>query len=184
MHGTRKIKVALMALLTAFTGLVVVAPAPAQAAPPWLYILNEKSGKVLQGRTTAKGVGVLQKTYIGSQPQQWLLVDVDGDNIWDEGDIVGFRNAGTSSQYGLAISGGRIDNGAPAILWDYHMNNAEQQWVLHYVLRNTVPPLVTLKNVGSGRCLAIGSGSTADNAAAIQWNCNGGLEQMWNIPFS
>lgn len=30
-------------------------------------------------------------------------------------------------------------------------------------------------------CLAIGCGSTADGAAAIQWPCNGRAEQLWFV---
>jgi hypothetical protein len=179
----RRAMAAAVATLTALTTAVAVTwsagPASAAPAPGWILLRNVHSGLVLQGRTNAKGPVVQQappKSGANPQGQQWLEVDRGTANGHA---LVSYRNAGTSSQYALAISGGSPNNGGGAILWDYKTSLADQIWELTEAIPNVFPPVYTLKNYNSDKCLAIPGSSTQANVQAIQWTCNGLTDQMW-----
>jgi hypothetical protein len=168
----------LMALTTAVVVNSAPAPAHANPAPGWIWLENWTTGKVLQGRTTAKGAVVQQPAVPNGTPQgqQWLVVQRGTSRAGFP--LVSFRNAGTSSQYALAISGGNPNNGGGAILWDYLSSHAEQEWELTSDL-GVFPPAYTMRNYNSGKCLAIPAGNPANDTQAIQWTCNGLGDQIW-----
>ncbi|CAG2146526.1 RICIN domain-containing protein [Cupriavidus plantarum] len=75
----------------------------------------------------------------------------------------------------LDISGGVVDNDAPAIIWTCH-GDANQQWIL-----TSFGTQYQLAASHSNKCLDIQYASTADNAPALQWTCSGTTNQRYTL---
>jgi Ricin-type beta-trefoil lectin domain len=81
----------------------------------------------------------------------------------------------------LGVAGSSKANGAALIQWDCNAVNDDQQWVWDYQYTDNGKYVYVLKNLLSKKCLAVGGGSTANGAKAIQWSCNGNDEQKWKF---
>ncbi|MYS86632.1 RICIN domain-containing protein [Embleya scabrispora] len=81
----------------------------------------------------------------------------------------------------LEIRGDSTADGADANQWECN-GSPTQAWT--WVDVGTSPwgePLRYMQNGNSGKCLEIRGDSTADGAAANQWECNGSPTQMWIV---
>ncbi|UUU33794.1 RICIN domain-containing protein [Streptomyces sp. CA-210063] len=79
---------------------------------------------------------------------------------------------GSSAGQGTAAIQFTCDSPADGV-WD-----TDQLWTWELIPGAT--STYTIKNYATGQCLAIGGGSTANGAEAIQWPCNSGAdEQEW-----
>ncbi|QET05618.1 MULTISPECIES: RICIN domain-containing protein [Cupriavidus] len=81
----------------------------------------------------------------------------------------------SGTNFCLDISGGVVDNDAPAIIWTCH-GDANQQWIL-----TAFGSQYQLAASHSNKCLDIQYASTANNAPALQWTCSGTTNQRYTL---
>ncbi|MGW0538162.1 RICIN domain-containing protein [Streptomyces sp. NPDC003032] len=74
--------------------------------------------------------------------------------------------------------GSKRGNGAPAIQWPCGRIAPDMQWDRWQGEANDGTVVNFLRNRYSGKCLGVGS-SLANGARAIQWDCNGAVDQKW-----
>jgi hypothetical protein len=111
----------------------------------------------------------------GSTSQQ--IPEQDWLQTAEGGGWLSMRNASTAGWLALAVSGGRTDQGAPVIVWNYEKGHTEQQWGLTH-LAGDANGFYHIRNRKSGLCLAVPGPNLY--GALIQWNCEGGhTEQQW-----
>ncbi|MEJ3748419.1 RICIN domain-containing protein [Actinomycetes bacterium KLBMP 9797] len=79
----------------------------------------------------------------------------------------------------LAIGGSNPNNNAPAVQWKCAGDNYDKWWIFDQAGTHDGAKVYRLRNVSSQKCLAIGEGSTANSAGAIQFTCGSGAEQRW-----
>ncbi|BCY10779.1 RICIN domain-containing protein [Actinoplanes sp. L3-i22] len=170
------------ALAVAITAAVVVVPAgPAQATAGdgWSRIINDHSNLALQGRTDEYGVTILQTFFdpisIIQQPsprQDWLMQT--------EGSYVRFRNAATAGWMAMSVNSSVAGTSQPVNQITNQVGNTEQLWIK--TPAGSQLYTYTLKNVKTGKCLAIPGSSKDAGTHAIVWPCIAGLQdQMWVI---
>jgi hypothetical protein len=78
----------------------------------------------------------------------------------------------------LAVGAASESNAAAVVQWTCNWED-EQEWILQGLKDDNGAPTYEIKNMNSKKCLAIGQGSTALGAKAIQWECNRSEEQRW-----
>ncbi|MEV6304586.1 RICIN domain-containing protein [Actinoplanes sp. NPDC051861] len=166
-----------VAVLAATLG-AVAAQAPAQAAPGdgWETITTDMgTGYVLgiAGGSDANGARAITwpALYVSDQAWKWQRVGSSVPYVW------ALLNGGTNPNKALAVSGGREDDGAPIIQYDFNAANPDQLWRQEGTWR---PGTFILRNVKSKKCLAVPNGNTAPGVKLIQYGCNDLLaDQRW-----
>jgi hypothetical protein len=104
--------------------------------------------------------------------EDWLMTD-EGGGWWS------LRNAATPGWLAMAVSGGRTDQGAPIIVWNYEKGHTEQQWKM-VQLSGDPAETYHFKNRKSGLCLAVPGGQLSNYVNLVQWPCEvGHTEQEW-----
>lgn len=81
----------------------------------------------------------------------------------------------SGTNFCLDISGGVVDNDAPAIIWTCH-GDLNQQWQL-----TQFGTQYQFAAAHSGKCLDIQYASTAVGAPALQWQCSGATNQRYTL---
>ncbi|HST84401.1 MAG TPA: RICIN domain-containing protein [Kineosporiaceae bacterium] len=83
---------------------------------------------------------------------------------------------------GLGIDGAKTTSGAAAYVGTYSPTALNQMWSFPKTNVTTDTGWAMIKNVKSGLCLGISSGSTAAGAAVAQYACNAGAaNQAWKM---
>lgn len=149
-------------------GLILNQPNPST----WI---NLKSGWLMDvyGGSTSNGARIDQSVSNGSLNQSWNM----------QPSVYGVPNMnliGGHSNKCIGVNGGSTAQGASIIQWTCN-NNADQLWVWGWTGRYASSgwPIWEPVNNKSAMCLGISGGSTANNAYAIQWSCNGNADQEW-----
>ncbi|TDO56631.1 ricin-type beta-trefoil lectin protein [Kribbella sp. VKM Ac-2571] len=176
----RKLAV-LMASAVALTSTFVAPAAEAGSASVdvadyYVNIGNAETGKYLSTMGFDNGSKVVQWGYDGAEDQYWKFVkkvDVQGEND-DRYWIVN-----SASHRCAGISGGGQSNGAPAVIWDCNEDAWANYWFVRLDWIENGVPVYRLKNVWSGKCLAIPGGNTQNGTQAIQWDCINDPDQQW-----
>ncbi|GAA2965392.1 RICIN domain-containing protein [Actinokineospora diospyrosa] len=147
-----------------------VLPASAGTDGVWHELRPLSSDKCLDvdGGSLEDGANVIQWSCHGGLNQQWQLVLVESDDIYQ------VFSAGSGKC--LDVSGASTDNGASVIQWECH-GDLNQQWQLIPGPGSTYE----LQAVHSGKCLDVTGADPADGVAVIQWECHGGDNQAWSI---
>jgi hypothetical protein len=79
----------------------------------------------------------------------------------------------------LAIPDGSLANGAPAIQWSCLGGDDDKVWAFDFWGWHDNAEVYRVRNIKSGKCLAIGDSDTSNGAKAIQFTCGSGAEQRW-----
>ncbi|MEJ3748420.1 RICIN domain-containing protein [Actinomycetes bacterium KLBMP 9797] len=88
--------------------------------------------------------------------------------------------ANKNSDLCLAVGDSSQANGAAVVQWTCESEaTSDKRWIWTEVDVDNGAKVYRLENVHSQRCLAIGAGSTANGAEAIQWTCRTSDEQRW-----
>lgn len=74
----------------------------------------------------------------------------------------------------MEIPYGSTAAGAHVHTWPY--DGLARQWWVRTTPHKSSTRIV---NVGSGLCLGVAGGSTANQALLVQWPCNNSLDQQW-----
>jgi len=155
-----------IALFLAAAAAMLLAATPAAASPNPTPIVNAETSHCLtpQNFGSANGTKIIQWNCLSAPglEQDWTY---PLDLAWSP-----IRNAQNGKC--LAISGGSMNAGAPAILWPCN-SGYEQLWSV------SGERPTTLVNYKSRQCLAIPNGTHTPGTVVIQWPCNGGWEQRW-----
>ncbi|TDO56633.1 ricin-type beta-trefoil lectin protein [Kribbella sp. VKM Ac-2571] len=144
-----------------------------------LNILNSESNQFLSlGSGADNGMPVIQWSWDGGRDQYW--------NIWKQVDAPGeaddrYLIVNDWSGKCAGISGGAMYNGAPAIQWDCNHDAWANYWFVRSETNAAGLTVYRLKNVWSGKCLAIAGGNPTVGAQAIQWDCISDPDQQWHL---
>ena len=143
-------------------------------------IVNKATGKVLSlngGNATATG-NVYQWTDGGLDNQSWDIYPIDSTTIADYS-YVAIRNSNTSTMsLFLDAEAWAMDNGANASAWTEGSNpNAWQRWHLRHIKDG----YYNIINHTSGLYLDVNNGNTLDGTNVMQWEGNGGDNQLWKF---
>lgn len=146
-------------------------------------IVNKATGKVLtiEGGNPVR-TNVYQWQDGGMANQTWDVYPVDSTKMGDFS-YVAIRNANTSSiQLYLDAQAWNMDNGANVSVWSDTdaadcLENAWQRWHLRYVKDG----YYNIINHNSGLFLDVNNGNTANGTNVMQWEGNGGDNQLWKF---
>ncbi|MET9957243.1 RICIN domain-containing protein [Streptomyces sp. NPDC006339] len=143
------------------------------AAVPFSGVLGNKNSSLVLGirqSSTTPGADAIQWEHLGIPDQFWSYSHQPGTRIYE----IKNENSGQC----LAISGSSVYDGAKVVQWPCD-GSQSQKWEIIPTHDTHGDAQYRLKNINSGKCLAIRAGSTDRGADAIQWECNGGAEQYW-----
>ncbi len=147
-------------------------------------IVNKATGKVLSlegGNASARG-NVYQWTDGGLANQVWDVYPIDKTTVADYSYVV-IRNANTSTiNLYLDAQAWAMDNGANVSVWSDSdaLNcppNAWQRWHLRYVGDG----YYNVINHNTGLFLDVNNGDIADGTNVMEWEGNGGDNQLWKF---
>lgn len=140
-------------------------------AVQWLYLrnVNSKLFMAVSGGADGDGVAIIQWPQRTGQEQAWYL-DINANGYWV------IRNGGTTTQKAVTIKDRSSANGAAVVQWNYVGQDNQE-----FILGDYGDATYDFENRRSLRCLAIPGGSKTQGTALIQWNCNSGLEQRWEL---
>ena len=146
-------------------------------------IVNKASGKVLslEGGNPVRG-NVYQWTDGGLPNQTWDVNPIDKTTVADYSYVV-IRNANTSSiPLYLDAQAWAMDNGANVSVWSdadaiSTPPNAWQRWHLRYVGDG----YYNIINHNTGLFLDVNNGDIADGTNVMEWEGNGGDNQLWKF---
>ena len=126
-------------------------------APPTSAALRGVgSGKCVDvpGASQTNGTGLIIYTCSGASNQRWTHTSANELRIYNNSKCM---EAGTSAGSRAVITS---CTGSSSQKWTFNANG-------------------TISNVGSGLCLDVNAGSTANNAAVNVWTCHGRSNQLW-----
>lgn len=147
-------------------------------------IVNKATGKVLSlegGNASARG-NVYQWTDGGLANQVWDVYPIDKTTVADYSYVV-IRNANISTiNLYLDAQAWAMDNGANVSVWSDSdaLNcppNAWQRWHLRYVGDG----YYNIINHNTGLFLDVNNGDMADGTNVMEWEGNGGDNQLWKF---
>lgn len=145
----------------------------AQPNPSTWINFNSNMLMDVEGISTSNGARVHQWTSTGGSNQWWgMYSSSSGD---------GYLNAvSQNSGKCLGVSGGSTAEGASIVQWDCN-GNPDQTWLWRWTGYRTSDgwPIWNIVDFNSHMCLGIQGGSTQLGAYAVQWGCNGNLDQDW-----
>ncbi|HWS38059.1 MAG TPA: ricin-type beta-trefoil lectin domain protein [Actinoplanes sp.] len=164
----RPILTALGSVVAIATG-ILASPAAAMAANP-ATISNPMQTVCLQpaGKSTERGVLILQATCDGSAAQRWTR------------DGLHYINLGS----GLCLAAGHVPTEAGHIQtsqWPCN-RNSELNWESGSSVPGAVTSLISRISGTRDKCLELPGGFPAAGNGAWLSRCNGGLAQQWLIP--
>jgi len=166
----RRNLVAGVALTLLAGGMAVVgAPGAAFAADDYTGLINYKSRYYMVKTSTNY---VIQDS-VDSQSGYWMRIHLSNGNY----QFMNLANKG-----GLGIDGAKTTSGAAAYVGTYSSTATNQQWTFPKtnVPRTGETGWAMIKNVKSGLCLGVASGSTSAGAAIAQYACNASApNQAW-----
>lgn len=145
-------------------------------------IVNKATGKILSltnGNATTRG-NVYQWSDGGLDNQSWDVYPIDSTTVADFS-YVTIRNSNTSTLYlYLDAEAWNMDNGANVSVWsdsDTAPANAWQRWHLRYVKDG----YYNIINHNTGLFLDVYNGNIADGTNVMEWEGNGGDNQLWKF---
>jgi len=147
-------------------------------------IVNKATGKVLSlegGNASARG-NVYQWIDGGLANQVWDVYPIDKTTVADYSYVV-IRNANTSSiPLYLDAQAWAMDNGANVSVWSDGDDistppNGWQRWHLRYVGDG----YYNIINHNTGLFLDVNNGDMADGTNVMEWEGNGGDNQLWKF---
>ncbi len=159
-------------LLSAVLGPVVLF-AQLDPANTYLFKSNVVNNRMLTGGNplTSNPEAVCLYTGIETLNNSWKVEPTPGG-------FYKIRNTGTDKY--LAVSGGSLVAGDPAILWT-DQGQADIQWKIIPVSTSRTTIVYKVKNKKSNLYLAVEGGSTTNGAQVLQWEDQGQPDIFWKI---
>ncbi|MGW0950251.1 RICIN domain-containing protein [Streptomyces sp. NPDC002623] len=152
------------AVALALVSLIFLSPTPAQAAPTYVELRNDKTGKCLAipDGDDSNGVAAVQWTCNDNKDQRWELRNKGDGKIWlvnqETGKCLAAANDDGITTYQYYCENGDTD--------------AEFLWIWDSIGR--------LRHPYGDWCLAVPHSQTASGVKPILWTCTLSEDQRWS----
>jgi hypothetical protein len=149
-----------------------------QGSDGYFTIINVKSKLALDisGGIAKDNASVIQYTPTGRDNQKWRLIENNNGTFT----VVSKLN----EEYCLDLSGNTSANSTPIIVYTKGTNKKNQQFFLNKVTPYIPNGTYKIQSVRSGQLLDIEGGSLSNNARALSWPANGGLNQQFTFTYN
>jgi Ricin-type beta-trefoil lectin domain-like len=181
MTGIRSASLKMLALPAVLGALLLAAPAALAFPDGYSGPLHSASSSLclnVYRANTKDGASVDQAYCNGRANQSWKVIS----DPFGAYDTVMLRNGGSGKC--LDVYGGSTTNGAKVVQWDCHSLDGSEIWIVvtHIAHGRTVYGFANLQGGSACKCLEmldVARSSAQPGAHVVQWQYNGGWNQVW-----